>query len=159
MSLTRSGNLREVHRFIVMLQGNPFLAEAARRIHETGGACVAVASAARCEILKRTNLFSDLTTDLILENQKIVMASAGTFAALQLLLAVSGFGLLGPVAGTSPFSITKAPSPRNIVQALLTPSRYPRPRMTVGYVWSLHARRRSFRHAAVNGDDRATCTC
>ncbi len=25
------------HRFIIMLQGNPLLAEAAKRIHETGG--------------------------------------------------------------------------------------------------------------------------
>ncbi len=30
--------------------------------------------------------------------------------------------------------------------------------MAVSYVRSLHARRRGFRHAAVNGDDGATCT-
>ncbi len=86
------------------------------------------------------------------------MASVRTFAAIQILLAVAGFGVLGPVAGVSPLTFTKAPSPRNLIWALLTPLRYPRPRMAVSYLRSLHARRRGFRHTAVNGDDRATCT-
>jgi len=43
-----------------------------------------------------------LITDLFLENQKIIMASVGTFAAIQILLAVAEFGVLGPVAGASP---------------------------------------------------------
>ncbi len=30
------------------------------------------------------------------------MASVGTFAAIQIHLAVTGFGVLGPVAGASP---------------------------------------------------------
>ena len=86
------------------------------------------------------------------------MASVGTFAAIQILLAVAEFGVFGPVAGASPLTFAKAPSPRSPVSALLTPSRYPRPRMAVSYVRSLHARRRGFRHAAGNGDDRATYT-
>jgi hypothetical protein len=72
------------------------------------------------------------------------MASVGTFAAIQILLAVAEFGVLGPVAGASPLTFAKAPSPRNPVSALLTPSRYPRPRMAVSYVRSLHASRRAF---------------
>ena len=56
-----------------------------------------------------------MITDLVLENQKIIMASVGTFAAIQILFAVAGFGVLGPVAGASPLTFTKAPSPRNPV--------------------------------------------
>ncbi len=58
-------------------------------------------------MLSRTTLFDEWITDLILGIQKSIMASVGTFAAVQILLVVAGFEILGPDAGRNSFMFSR----------------------------------------------------
>jgi len=58
-------------------------------------------------MLSRTTLFDEWINDLILGIQKSIMASVGTFAAVQILLAVAGFEVLGPDAGRNSFVFSR----------------------------------------------------
>ena len=68
------------------------------------------------------------------------MASVGTFAAIRILFAVAGLGVLGPVAGASPFDICKGALAEESCLSIANPS----PCMAVSYVRSLHSLRRAF---------------